>query len=207
MGACPYTDEFEGQEVMVRGVARTDLCEQLFAAADRILARDGAVGLTSRAITDEAGCAKGILYNHFESLDGFLTDFAVDRLRGGSAQLSALATRAGHGDVVENLTDAAVALFGSGAVTVAALVAGKPALAPRITAAVQATGPTLQATEHAFADYLAAEQRLDRIKKDIDIEVLAFTLVGSVHHLFFTGHGATLDRDRVRKIVTTLLRL
>jgi hypothetical protein len=107
---------------------------------------------------------------------------------------------------VDNLTDAALAVFGSGAVTVAALVAGKPALAPRITAALEESGPTLQTTEHVLADYLAAEQNLDRIKKDLDIKVLAFTLVGSVHHLFFTGHGTKLDSDRVRQIVATLLR-
>jgi AcrR family transcriptional regulator len=190
----------------VRGVARADLREHLFAAADRILARDGAVGLTSRAITDEAGCAKGILHNHFKGLDGFLTDFAVDRLREALAQLSALAARVGQGDVVENLTDAALALFGSGAVTVAALVAGNPALAPRISAAIEADGSTLQAVEHVFAGYLASEQKLDRVPSDIDIKVLAFSLVGSVHHLFFTAHGTKLDKDRVRQIVATLLR-
>jgi hypothetical protein len=127
-------------------------------------------------------------------------------LRRASAQLSELTARAGHGDVVDNLTSAALAPFGSGAVTVAALVVGKPALAPRITAVVRASSPILKAAEQSVADYLATEQKLDRMPSDIDVEVLALTLVGSVHHLFFTGRGAELDRDRVRQIITTLLR-
>ena len=43
----------------MRGVAIPELREQLFAATERILARDGAAGVTSRAITDEAGWVVG----------------------------------------------------------------------------------------------------------------------------------------------------
>jgi AcrR family transcriptional regulator len=190
---------------VARGVARPELRDELFAAADRIMAREGAVGLTSRAITDEAGCAKGILHNHFDGLDGFLTEFAVDRLGKAMAQLSGLAARAGHGDVLDNLADAAMGLFGSGAVTVAALIAGKPALTARISTAVDTAGTSLQAVEWTFTDYLAAERDLGRVPADVDVDVLAFTMVSAVHHLFFTGHGSELDPARVRHIITTLL--
>jgi AcrR family transcriptional regulator len=70
-----------GPRVVPRGVAIPDVPQQLFDAAERLLLRDGPGGLTSRAITDEAGCAKGILHNHFADLDGFLAAFVVDRSR------------------------------------------------------------------------------------------------------------------------------
>lgn len=44
---------------MPTGVAIRDVREQLFAAAERVLLRDGPSALTSRAVTSEAGCAKG----------------------------------------------------------------------------------------------------------------------------------------------------
>jgi AcrR family transcriptional regulator len=46
--------------------------EQLFDATDRLLRRDRPAGIATRAITDEAGVAKGILHNHFGDLDTFL---------------------------------------------------------------------------------------------------------------------------------------
>jgi AcrR family transcriptional regulator len=44
------------------GVAIRDVREQLFDAAERVLLRDGPAALTSRAVTDEAGVAKGVLH-------------------------------------------------------------------------------------------------------------------------------------------------
>lgn len=44
---------------MPTGVHVRDARRQLFEAAERVLLRDGANALTSRAVTDETGCAKG----------------------------------------------------------------------------------------------------------------------------------------------------
>src|SRR5580700_4660424 len=57
---------------MARGVAIPEVREQLFAAADRVLARDGPAGLTTRAVTAEAGVANGVMHRHFRDLDEFL---------------------------------------------------------------------------------------------------------------------------------------
>jgi AcrR family transcriptional regulator len=51
------------------GVALRDVREQLFGAAERVLLRDGPSALTSRAVTDEAGVAKGVLHRHFADFD------------------------------------------------------------------------------------------------------------------------------------------
>src|SRR3974377_1651885 len=82
MGMCPHYGRSPilgtGAGFCMRGGAIPELREQLFAATERILARDGAAGVTSRAITDEAGCAKGVLHNPFDGLDGFPAVFATD---------------------------------------------------------------------------------------------------------------------------------
>ena len=50
---------------------------QLFAAADRVLVRDGPAGLTTRTVTAEAGVANGVLHRHFRDLDEFLASFVA----------------------------------------------------------------------------------------------------------------------------------
>jgi AcrR family transcriptional regulator len=47
------------------GVTIRDPRGQLFGGAGRVLLRDGPGGLTSRAVTAEAGVAKGVLHRHF----------------------------------------------------------------------------------------------------------------------------------------------
>ncbi len=59
---------------MPTGVALRDAREQMFAAAERILLRDGPQALTSRAVTAEAGVAKGVLHRHFADFDAFLAE-------------------------------------------------------------------------------------------------------------------------------------
>ena len=65
---------------MPTGVAIRDVREQLFDAAERVLLRDGPNALTSRAVTTEAGCAKGVLHKHFADFDAFLAEFVLDRI-------------------------------------------------------------------------------------------------------------------------------
>lgn len=57
----------------------------------------------------------------------------------------------------------------------------------------------------AFAGYLRAEQERGRFAAAADPDTIAFTLIGAVHHLFFTANGAEPDPGRVRGIVTSLL--
>jgi AcrR family transcriptional regulator len=188
----------------MRGVAIPELQERLFAATERIVARDGAAGVTSRAITDEAGCAKGVLHNHFDGLDGFLAEFAMDRARRGMALVAGLPALAGQNTVADNLVTASTTVFGSGVTTAAALIMARPALMVRMREMFSADGP-LSDVEAAFAAYLRAERDLGRIPASTDTTTLAFSLVGAVHHLFFTQHGTPLDPGQVARIISTVL--
>src|ERR1039457_2528203 len=95
------------------GVAIRDAREQLFVAAERVLLRDGPSALTSRAVTTEAGCAKGVLHRHFADFDAFLAELVLDRIGRIGEQAAALRESAGTGTVAGNLTGALTALFGS----------------------------------------------------------------------------------------------
>ena len=65
---------------MPTGVAIRDAREQLFDAAERVLLRAGPSALTSRAVTTEAGFAKGVLHRHFADFDAFLAELVLDRI-------------------------------------------------------------------------------------------------------------------------------
>ena len=117
---------------MPTGVAIRDAREQLFDAAERILLRAGPSALTSRAVTAEAGCAKGVLHRHFADFDAFLAELILDRAGRIGAQAAALRDRAGTGTVAGNLTGALTALFGPVAVAVVALITFRDELRARL---------------------------------------------------------------------------
>src|SRR5512138_2479743 len=100
------------------GVALRDAREQLFDAAERVLLRDGPNALTSRAVTTEAGVAKGVLHRHFADFDAFLAELVLDRVARVKSQAAALVESAGAGTLVDNLADALTDLFGSVAVAI-----------------------------------------------------------------------------------------
>ena len=189
-----------------RGVAIPEVREQLFAAADRLLARSGPAGLSTRAITGEAGVANGVLHRHFRDLDAFLAEFAADRLQATADGAAALPARAGHGTVTGNLTDAMLELFGANALALMNLVAARPELGPAIEHVTTAGSSGLGDVETHVADYLEAEKKLGRIAAGADTQTHAFALLGSVHHLTMTNPAGLADLpDRIRRIVTALV--
>jgi AcrR family transcriptional regulator len=190
---------------MARGVAIPEVREHLFAAADRVLARDGPAGLTTRAVTAEAGVANGVLHRHFRDLDEFLASFVASRLVVVADGAAALPGRAGDGTVTGNLTEATVAVFGISAQAMMSLVAAKPELGQALEHATGRAGG-LGDIERHFAAYLDAEKKLGRIGPGADTETLAFTLLGTVHHLILTRRGdAPGLRGQVRRIVAALV--
>ncbi|MEV4414839.1 TetR family transcriptional regulator [Catellatospora sp. NPDC049609] len=183
------------------GVAIRDVREQLFDAADRILLRDGPSGLTSRAVTTEAGCAKGVLHRHFDDFDAFLAEFVLDRIHRMDPQAAALRESAGTGQVVDNLAQALAALFGSVAVAIVALVTFRDELRARLRRTWPAGVPVLTDAAEMIAAYLAAERRHGRIAAGADVDTLGAMLIGSGHLLFADRTGTPPDGSDVRRVV------
>ncbi|HEX4721990.1 MAG TPA: TetR/AcrR family transcriptional regulator [Pseudonocardiaceae bacterium] len=190
---------------MPTGVAIRDVREQLFDAAERVLLRDGPHALTSRAVTTEAGCAKGVLHRHFADFDAFLAELVLDRIARIEGQAAALRASAGAGTVADNLTGALMELFGSVAVAIVGLITFRDDLRTRLRQ-VRPTGvPLLAEASLMIADYLAAERELGRITVDADVHTLAPTLIGAGHLLFADRSSPPPDADAVRKVVLTVI--
>jgi AcrR family transcriptional regulator len=190
---------------MPTGVAIRDVRRQLFDAAEHVLLRDGPNALTSRAVTTEAGVAKGVLHRHFADFDAFLAEFVLDRIDRMDGQAAALRESAGTGTVVGNLTHALTALFRSVAVAIVALITSRDGLRARLRETWPAGVPVLTEAVTMIASYLTAERDLGRIAADADIELLAPTLIGAGHLLFADRGGPLPDADAVRKVVATVL--
>ncbi len=169
---------------MPTGVAIRDVREQLFGAAERILLRDGPSALTSRAVTTEAGCAKGVLHRHFADFDAFLAELVLDRVHRMDTEAAALRESAGTGTVADNLTGALTGLFGPVAVAIVALVTFRDELRARLRRTWPAGIPFLAEAGAMIACYLTAERELGRIAADADVGTLAPTLIGAGHLLF-----------------------
>src|SRR5689334_25305441 len=100
----------------------------MFAAAERILLREGPHALTSRAVTTEAGVAKGVLHRHFADFDAFLAELVEDRIARLGRQGAALRDAAGTGAVADTLTDALLTVFDSLARAILGLVTARDTL-------------------------------------------------------------------------------
>ncbi|GLY66676.1 TetR/AcrR family transcriptional regulator [Amycolatopsis taiwanensis] len=174
---------------------------------ERVLVRDGPHALTSRAVTTEAGCAKGVLHRHFADFDAFLAELVLDRIAAMDIQSAALRESAGTGAVADNLTDALITVFQSVAVAIVALITFRDDLRARLRQVRPAVGvPVLTEAVAMIAAYLTAERDLGRIAADdADVETLARTLIGAGHLLFADRNGPTPDREAVRNMVTTVL--
>ncbi|MET7423516.1 TetR/AcrR family transcriptional regulator [Dactylosporangium sp. NPDC005555] len=185
---------------MPRGVAIPEPRQQLFAAVERVIAADGPVRLTGRAVTREAGVATGLLYAHFADFDDFLTGYAVDRAFQLAAAVAGLPDRAGTGTVAGNLADALLAVPLDGLLPLTRLTAAKPELAAAVRDVLGERTAGLEAVEAAAARYLAAEQRLGRVPAGADTEALALAAVAVLHHVALTAS----DGARVRRAIAAL---
>ncbi|MFB8277063.1 TetR/AcrR family transcriptional regulator [Nocardia colli] len=190
---------------MPTGVAMRDVREQLFDAAERILIQDGPSALTSRAVTTEAGCAKGVLHRHFADFDDFLAELVLDRIARIDQQSAALREIAGTGTVVGNLGDALTDVFGTVAVAIVSLVTFRDELRARLRRTRPTGVPLLAEATAMIADYLGAERDKGRIVAAADVEVLAPTLIGAGHLLFADRKGAPPESEAVRRVVNTVI--
>jgi AcrR family transcriptional regulator len=190
---------------MPTGVAMRDAREQLFDAAERVLLRDGPNALTSRAVTTEAGCAKGVLHRHFADIDTFLTELVLDRVTRIGDNAGTLRA-AGTGTVAANLADALRTLFGPVTMAILGLVTSHDDVRARLRDLGPTGGvPVLAEAAAMIASYLTDERDLGRIAADADVDTLALTLVGATHLRYAGQETCPVDAGDVDRIVATVM--
>ncbi|MDR7274668.1 TetR/AcrR family transcriptional regulator [Catenuloplanes atrovinosus] len=190
---------------MPTGVAIRDVREHLFAAAERVLVRDGAAALTSRAVTTEAGVAKGVLHRHFPDFDGFLAELIRDRVARLAVDAEALHAGAGTGSVAGRLAATLTGLFGSVAVGLVGLLIFRDDLRARLRADYPTGVPLLADIVEMIAAYLELERAAGRVAADADPTLLAHTLIGSSHLLFAGRRDAPPAEAEVAELITSIL--
>lgn len=190
---------------MPTGVALPDARQQLFQAAEEILLRDGPSALTSRAVTTEAGCSKGVLHHHFRDFDSFLAALVEHRVARMLDQTIELVGSAGTGDVVDNLGKALATALDSIAVEIVALVISRDTLLAELRDTTPSGIPVLAEGRKMIEAYLIAEREHGRIAADADVDTLALTLIGTAHLLFAGHQGPPLDATDLQRVVNTAL--
>ncbi|NUR28073.1 MAG: TetR/AcrR family transcriptional regulator [Catenulispora sp.] len=188
-------------------MAIRDPREQLFAAAERVLLRSGPEALTSRAVTEEAGVAKGVLHRHFDDFDAFLTGYIQDRARRVTELDARLRARAGEGDVLDNLTEALQELFTPLATRIVALVTFRDGVRARLRAAGMTGIPVLGEGQRMLAGYLEAEKRGGRLLPDTDSDLMALMLIGTVHMTYAERGDEPPEAAVVRQVVAGVVAL
>jgi AcrR family transcriptional regulator len=187
------------------GVAIRDPRRQLFDAAERVLLRDGPAALTSRAVTDEAGVAKGVLHRHFSDFEAFLTELVLERIALVNAQSAALRATAGTGTVAGNLAAALPELFTPPVLAMTRLVFARDELRARLRAATGSRIPLVYESVALAARYLEAERDLGRVAPGADIATLAPMLVSAAQLLFTDTDGPPPDAAAVTRTVAAAL--
>lgn len=189
-----------------RGEAtRTRLLE-----ATRAVVREvGYAHASTRAIARAAGVAEGTIYRHFPHKTALFFAAVLEANAPVVGRVAGLPDRAGEGTVEDNLVDAAVQLASlrDQIVPLELAIAADPELAAQRRAAM-AAGTPMPGPPDAIAGYLAAEQRLGRVRADLDVHEAAGLLLAV---LFAVGTmtaaaGEPLTAARVASAVRLVVR-
>jgi AcrR family transcriptional regulator len=184
---------------------------RLIEATRSVVRQVGYAHASTRSIAQAAGVAEGTIYRHFP--DKVSLFFAAVRESNDPvvAWVTELPARAGAGTVEGNLVDAAVHLASlrDEIIPLELAIAADPELAAQRRRAMTAAGPSLPpGPPEAVSAYLAAEQRLGRVRADLDPGEAATILLAV---LFALGTMPAIDDEglspeRVASAVRLIVR-
>jgi AcrR family transcriptional regulator len=154
---------------------------RLIEATRSVVSEVGYAHASTRAIARAAGVAEGTIYRHFPDKTSLFLAAVVAANAPVIEWVTTLPARAGQGTVEGNLADAANRLVGlrDQILPLELAIAADPELAAQRRATIAAAGSSLPpGPPEAVAAYLAAEQRLGRVRAGIDAGEAAAVLLG-----------------------------
>ena len=184
------------------GTPIRDVRQQLLDGAERVLLRDGPDAVTSRAVTTEAGVAKGILHRHFPDFGTFLATLALSHIERLDTLATEVRASAGTETPTDNLTRALAAALDPSAVAIVNLILSRHELLARLRLTTPTGVPLLAETTKMIAAYLTAERGLGRIAASTEVDTLAVMLVGSAHLLAAESQPVALQPDDLLDVVS-----
>ena len=190
---------------MPTGYALQDPKQQLFAAAERVLLRDGASGLTGRSVTAEAGVAKGVLHRHFADFDTFIADLVKERISRFKDVAERLTDRTGQATVSENITAALPELLDPVVLALVPQILAHHEIRSRIATNDRPGPPLLSDAAVVVQDYLTCEQQRGRITATADVGTTALSIIATAHLLLAGELGALPTTDAIFEVTENIL--
>jgi AcrR family transcriptional regulator len=182
------------------GKALDDARTLLLDAGRRVLLSDGASALTSRAVTDTSGVAKGVLHRHFADFDDYLSALVAEESRRIESIEPLVADSASAA-----VTDVLEQAFTPTTLGLASILISRGGLRRRLQRDRSPEIPLFADTTSVVADVLASEREVGWIPEDADIPALALSLVGSAHLLYVSAGDLRPTRDALDRIVQSIL--
>ncbi|MFC7547759.1 TetR/AcrR family transcriptional regulator [Plantactinospora sp. GCM10030261] len=159
----------------------------LVTAAKRIVRRSGAKALTMRALATEAGCAIGLPYKVFMNRDELVLELVAEELVRLSREFRDWVSSAGRGTVGGNLDRFATILLDADSPAVLGVNdIDDVAISARLKRVTSESGLP-RAFDAAIGEYLREEQRIGRVRADVDTEAFGFLITGAIHNLVAAG--------------------
>ena len=194
--------------------SRQSVRTALLEAATRLMRERGFRGLTTREIAREAGCSDSALYVHFEDKAHLLAAVCELYIPDLVAAVGSLVERVGAGTVEGNLEEIAVIALRTYRELAPSMyaIAGDPELLAHFQASLRSKDRGPRRGVMAIAAYIAAEQRLGRVRADTDSEMAANLLLGSAWqraaaaHFFGENLVDVTDAEYAHTVAVTLLR-
>jgi AcrR family transcriptional regulator len=182
---------------------------KLIEATLAVVAEVGYARASTRAIAAAAGVAEGTIYRHFPDKATLFFAAALEPSAAVLAELAGLPDLAGERTVAENLVDALVRLaeLQERVIPLEIAVLSDPELAGQRQAAAAAAGGIPAGPPQAITVYLREEQRLGRVRPELDPGEAAVLLLATLFGLAVTASmtGGTVDGARIAAAVRTLV--
>ncbi len=166
--------------------------QYILEAAEQMLQTRGLARLTNKEIAEAAGCAEGTLYKHFETKEALILAAIEENVPDFLAVVRE--ERIGQGAIEENVRDIALAsirYYRKLLPLTTALFADIDLLNHFRLWMQERKGGPLNIYKQV-ASYVAAEQRLGRLKPEIEPFSFAALLLGACHQYvyvqYFQGH-------------------
>lgn len=152
--------------------------QQLLGAAVQVFSQRGYSGATTREIAATAGVAEGSIYRHFADKSALFREALESVKPDAMNELVGLGGLVGHGTIRDNLAQF-IAVLEDVERDIAPLQASMLSDAELTKELMSASQPEVAGPGVALkplAAYLLAEQKLGRIRDDVDCELAAFAL-------------------------------
>jgi AcrR family transcriptional regulator len=178
-----------------------ELRDRIIEAADQVIRTNGLSRTTTKEIARIAGCSEGSLYNHFQSKEDLFVHVMKGMLPGFLAVLFKLPRRKGTGTVKDNLEEvanAALDFFNLSTAMIASMFS-EPQLLASYREGYQQRNEGPHRSNEIVAAYLLAEQKLGRVRANVNPRSAADLLLGACFQHAFHMQMSDMDESEESK--------